>query len=96
MFSAMGSRRSRRAELIIKLGAVALFAVGCALIWWYELSVSRPKAICLQRPGAVWSAKDHKCRVTAQAACESNGGWWDAMDGICAKVVSIPSITGRR
>ena len=88
--------RAERRVLNIKIGFVAAFAVIVAGVWWYQLSVARPKAVCLARPGGQWEPKTRACKVTPESACEAGGGWWDPKDGICAKVVSIPSITGRK
>ena len=86
---------ARRNMLIVRLVALALVAAATAGIWWYELGVARPKAVCLQTPGAVWNGKTRSCSVPPAYACEHNGGWWDPVSQSCAKVVYIPNITGR-
>ena len=89
------SRATRRNMLIIKLAFVGLFGAACAGIWWYELAIGRPRLICLQTPGGEWQAAARACRVPPQYTCEKGGGWWEPISKTCAKVVSIPSITGR-
>ncbi len=88
-------RRADRNVLIIKLVFVAVFAGACALIWWYQLSIARPRARCLARPGAVWFAKSKVCQVPPSALCEATGNWWDPVTKTCARVVHIPDFTGK-
>ena len=88
-------RRAERNVLILKLVFVAIFAVICAGIWWYELSIARPRAQCLSRPGAEWFPKTKVCRVPPSALCEAAGNWWDPVSKTCARVVHIPDFTGR-
>jgi hypothetical protein len=89
-------RRAERNVLIIKLVALAVFAVITAALWWYHLQVVEPRNACLSKPGGEWVDKTRTCRVTAESACEAGGGWWDPKDKACGKVVYIPSIIGKR
>ena len=89
-------RRAERNILFIKLAFVAVFAIACAGIWWYELTIARPRAECLRQPGAEWYQKTRTCTVPPSAACEAAGNWWDPMSHTCARVVHIPDFTGRR
>ena len=89
-------RRADRRVLIIKLVFLAVFAVLCASIWWYQLSVVKPRNACLSHPGAQWFAKTKTCRIPPGAACEAAGNWWDPVTKTCAHVVYIPDITGKK
>ena len=89
-------KRSARNILAIKLGFLVVFAVACAFIWWHQLNVVRPRQACLQTPGAEWFPKSRVCRVPPEFTCERNGGWWEPQTKTCARVLSIPDITGRR
>lgn len=86
---------ARRNILIVRLVALVLVAAGTAGLWWYELSIARPRQACLATPGGEWDGKARTCQVPPSYACEKNGGWWDPASKSCAKVVYIPSITGR-
>ncbi len=88
-------QRPMRSYSALKLVFVALFGVAVAVIWWYQLTAVRPKVDCLNKPGGAWNAKTRVCKVSRELACEQSGGWWDPLDKLCAKVVSVPSITGR-
>ena len=88
--------RGARNVLYVKLIFVVIFAVLVAGVWWYQLAIGRPRMRCLRTPGGEWSAKTRTCHVPPSFACERGGGWWDAKDGLCAKVVNIPDITGRK
>ena len=89
-------RRAEKRVLIIKLAFVAVFAVLCAVIWWYQLGVVRPRNACLAHPGAQWFAKSHACVIPPGADCEAAGNWWDPRSKTCAHVVNIPDFTGRK
>ena len=91
----MARHNAHRTVLTIKLVFLAIFVIICGALWWYQFTVSRPRDACLARPGAEWFPKTHICRVTPQNACESRGGWWDPQSKSCAKVVYVPSITGK-
>ncbi len=91
----MSTHRAARNVLYIKLGFVAVFAVAVALIWSYQLTVARPRAVCLAQAGGHWMSKTRTCAVSAQEACEAHGGWWEPRDKICARVISVPALTGR-
>jgi hypothetical protein len=86
---------ARRNILIVRLVALVLVAAGTAGIWWYELNVARPRQACLATPGGQWDGKSRTCQVPASYDCEKNGGWWEPISKTCAKVVYVPSITGR-
>ena len=86
---------ARRNQLIVRLVALVLVAGMTAFLWWYQLSVARPHAQCMQTPGGVWDGKTRSCTVPASYACEHAGGWWDPQSKSCAKVVYVPNITGR-
>ena len=88
-------KRADRTILRIKLAFVAVFVVAVALIWRHQLTVERPKAACLAQAGGQWISKTRTCAVSPQDACEAQGGWWEPMDKICGRVVSVPAITGR-
>ena len=88
-------RRPDRTILWIKLAFVALFAVICAGMWWYELRVQRPMQLCRQTPGAVWFPKTRSCHVPENVACEQGGGWWEPQSRTCARVINIPELTRR-
>jgi hypothetical protein len=88
-------RRIDRNMLIIKVVALVLFAGVCAFLWWDELTIRRPRAQCLQTPGAEWNEDARSCRVPPSYACEQSGGWWEPRSKTCAKVIYIPNITGR-
>jgi hypothetical protein len=87
---------ARRNMLIIRLVALVLFAAAAGGIWWYQLAVARPKAICAATPGGEWNDKARSCRVPASYTCEKNGGWWEPTTKVCAKVINIPQFTGRQ
>jgi hypothetical protein len=89
-------RRADQRVLIIKLIFVGVFAVLCAGVWWYQLSVVKPRTACLSQPGATWFPKTKTCQVPPGAACEATGNWWDPVSKTCAHVVYVPNITGRR
>jgi hypothetical protein len=88
-------RRADRRVLTIKLIFVGVFAAMCAVIWWYQLSVVKPRNDCLSKPGAEWFPKTKICQVPPGAACEAAGNWWDPVSKTCAHVVYVPNITGR-
>lgn len=88
-------RRAERNVLMVKLVFVAVFAAACAGLWWYQLSIARPRAQCLGRPGAEWFPRTKVCHVPPSAACEATGNWWDPVTGTCARVVRIQDFTGR-
>jgi len=87
--------RADRNVLRIKLVFVAVFAVAVALIWRHQLTVVRPRTACLAQVGGQWMSKTRTCVISAQEACEARGGWWEPRDKICARVVSVPALTGR-
>ncbi len=89
-------RRADKRVLIIKLVFVAVFAVLCAIIWWYQLAEVRPRNTCLAHPGALYYPKTHACQVPPGAACEAGGNWWDPVSKTCARVIHIPDFTGRK
>ena len=89
-------RRADQRVLIIKLVFLAVFAVLCAAIWWYQLGVVRPRNACLSHPGAQWFATSHICKIPPGADCEAAGNWWDPVSKTCARVVHIPDFTGRK
>ena len=89
-------RRAEQRVLIIKLAFVAVFAVLCAGIWWYQLGVVKPRTQCLSKPGAEWFPRTKTCQVPPGAACEAAGNWWDAVSKTCAHVVYIPDFTGKK
>ena len=88
--------RAARNVLTVKLVFLAIFLVICGALWWYTLSVAQPRKACLAHPGAEWFPKTGICRVTPENACESRGGWWDPESKTCARVVYVPSITGKK
>jgi len=88
--------RAESRILVIKLVFVAVFAVLCASVWWYQLQVAKPRAACLAQPGGQWFARTRTCQVPPGAACEAAGNWWDPVSRSCARVVSVPAFTGRR
>ena len=88
-------RRADQRVLIIKLVFLAIFAVMCAAVWWYHLTVLAPRDACRARPGAVWIDKTRSCRVTPASACEAGGGWWEPISKTCARVIYVPSFTGK-
>ena len=81
--------------LVIKLVFVAIFAVMCAAIWWYHLTVQAPRQACLEKPGAQWIDQTRTCRVTRAAVCEAGGGWWEPISKTCARVIYVPNFTGK-
>ncbi len=83
------------ASLWIKLAAILVLGVIYAALWWRQIAIERPKKQCLATAGAAWDDKAHICRLGPQAQCEAGGGWWEPYGKTCAKVISIPSITGR-
>ena len=89
-------RRADQRVLIIKLVFLAIFAVLCAGVWWYQLGVVKPRNACLSHPGALWFPKTHVCQIPAGAPCEAGGNWWDPVSKTCAHVVHIPDIIGRK
>ncbi len=88
-------KRANRTVLLVKLVFLGIFAAACAGIWWYQLAVARPRAVCLAQPGAEWTARTKTCRVPPEYACEHGGGWWEPTTRTCARVISIPALTGR-
>ena len=86
--------RAERRVLTIKLAFVAVFAVLCAVLWWYQLAEVKPRNACLTHPGAQWFPKTHTCRIPPGATCEAAGNWWDPVSKTCARVVHIPDLTG--
>ena len=92
---AIAMRPVQRNILVAKLVVGAILAGVTGWIWWYELAVARPKAVCLGTPGGQWNEAQRSCQVGAEYTCEKSGGWWEPVSKTCAKVVSIPSITGR-
>jgi hypothetical protein len=88
-------RRANRNILILKLVFVGVFALAAGAIWWHQLKVVRPRAECLQTPGAQWFPKSRTCQVPPAYACERGGGWWEPQSQTCAKVLNIPEFTGR-
>ena len=89
-------RRADKRVLTIKLAFVAVFAVLCAIIWWYQLAEVRPRNACLSQPGAQYYPKTHACQVPPGAVCEAGGNWWDPVSKTCARVIHIPDFTGRK
>jgi hypothetical protein len=81
--------------LIVRLVALVLVASATAGIWWYELEIARPRAACLATPGGEWDGRTRSCQVPASYTCEQKGGWWEPKSKTCAKVIYIPSITGK-
>ena len=92
----MSTRRAARNVLLIKILFVGVFAVCCAGVWWYTLSIARPRAACLSQPGAQWMPRTRTCTVPPGASCEAGGGWWEPTTKTCARVVSVQSFTGRK
>jgi hypothetical protein len=88
-------RRADQRVLTIKLIFVALLAVLCAWVWWYQLSVVKPRNQCLAHPRAQWFPRTKTCQIPPGAACEAGGNWWDPVSKTCARVVYVPNITGR-
>jgi hypothetical protein len=88
--------RAQRNVLTVMLAGVAIFVAICSALWWYASAVYQPQKTCLANPGAEWFPRTHVCRVTPANACESRGGWWDPQSGTCARVVYVPSITGKK
>ncbi len=84
-----------RTSLWIKIGAIFVLLLIYAGLWWRQTVVDRPQRECLALPGAVWQPKTHSCQLSPQALCEKGGGWWEPQGRSCAKVVSIPELTGR-
>ena len=90
----MMTRAHRNVLRIMLVGAAG--GVGILLaIWWYGDTIDKPMRACESRQGGVWNARTHVCRIAPDVSCEQHGGWWEPMSKTCAKVVSVPSITGR-
>lgn len=78
----------------LKIAFVAVFALACAGLWTYNFLYAWPRGKCADQQG-VWSDALRKCTFPPSARCEQGGGWWEPKSGICAKVVNVPTVTGR-
>ena len=83
-----------RLLLILKMVAVVVFAVGCFLIWRWELTYNRPKKTC-EAAGYTWYAATKTCDAAPDVVCERKGFWWEPKTRQCLKPVSIQSLTMR-
>ena len=79
----------------LKIGFVVLFAVACAGVWAYHALYVWPRDSCAQRHG-VWDGGKRQCAFPPSARCEAGGGWWEPKTKTCAKVVDVPTFTGRQ
>src|SRR3569623_3838220 len=89
------AQRADRNILRLKLIFVAVFALAGVGIWGYHLLVVIPRDKCASEQG-VWEAKARRCTFPPSARCEAGGGWWEPKTQTCAKVVVVPSFTGRQ
>lgn len=89
------AQRASHNVLRLKLIFVAIFALAGVAIWVYHLTVVMPRDRCASQSG-VWIAKTRQCTFPPSARCEAKGGWWEPRTQTCAKVMDVPSFTGRR
>lgn len=78
----------------LKIAFVGVFAVACAGIWAYHLYYAWPRDKCAEQHG-LWEGKSRKCTFPPWIQCENGGGWWEPRTRTCAKVVNVPTMTGR-
>ncbi len=79
----------------LKIAFVVVFAVACAGVWAYTALYAWPRDRCAEKHG-VWDGKARQCRFPPSARCEAGGGWWEPRSGTCAKVINVPTMTGRQ
>ena len=86
--------RAARNVSRLKIAFVVVFAVACAGLWAYNALYAWPRNRCAEQQG-VWDGGARKCRFPPSARCEAGGGWWEPRSQTCAKVVNVPTVTGR-
>jgi hypothetical protein len=79
----------------LKIAFVVVFAVAAAGVWTYSALYVWPRDKCASQHG-VWDAGSRQCKFPPSARCEAGGGWWEPKSQTCAKVVNVPTITGRQ
>lgn len=78
----------------LKIAFVVVFAIACAGVWAYTALYAMPRDKCAAEKG-VWDGDKRRCAFPPSSRCEAGGGWWDPKSQSCAKVVNVPSVTGR-
>ena len=88
------AQRARWNVTRLKIAFVVLFAFACAGLWSYDVFYAWPRNRCADQQG-VWDGHQRKCTFPPSARCEAGGGWWEPHSQTCAKVVNVPTMTGR-